>query len=209
MLNGLPLTVIGGNGFEDLLIINPPLKMRGGFIISKRTDSMFYRINWHAATRRVLLGTGANSAPAPISGTGMSDLGTFQHDNETEQSTGLNGMQGLADNHVLFHHVQDALYKQGVQDMQSVKIYVNRTRSISIGSGTLTVAVGANSAPLNVTVTPSGSTDKEVVYTSSNTAVATVNSKGVVHGVAAGNAAITAKLKSDATITATRNVTVA
>ena len=170
---------------------------------------MFYRINWHAATHRVLLETGANSAPAAISGSGMTNLGTFEHDHESEKSTGLNGMQGLADNHVLFHHVQDALYEQGVQDMQSVKIYVNRTRSISIGSGTLTVAVGANSAPLNVTVTPSGSTDKEVVYTSSNTAVATVNSKGVVHGVAAGNAVITAKLKSDGTITATYNVRVA
>ena len=170
---------------------------------------MFYRINWHAATRRVLLGTGTNSAPAPISGSGMSDLGTFQYDNETEQSTGLNGMQGLADNHVLFHHVQDVLYKQGVQDMQSVKIYVDRPRSISIGAGTLNVAVGADSAPLNLTVTPSAATDKEVVYTSSDTAKATVNDKGVVHGVAAGNAVITAKLKSDETISATRNVTVA
>ena len=118
-------------------------------------------------------------------------------------------MQGLADNHVLYHHVQDALYKQGVQDMKSVKIYVDRPRSISIGAGTLNVAVGANSAPLNVTATPSGATDKEVVYTSSNTAKATVNEKGVVHGVAAGNAVITAKLKSDETISATRNVTVA
>ena len=170
---------------------------------------MFYRMNWHAATRRVLLESGANSAPAAIGGAGMTNLGTFEHDNEAEESTGLNGMQGLADNHVLFHHVQDVLYKQGVQDMQSVKIYVDRPRSISIGTGTLNVAVGANSAPLNVTVTPSGATNKEVVYTSSDTAKATVNEKGVVHGVAAGNAVITAKLKSDETISATRNVTVA
>ena len=85
---------------------------------------MFYRINWQAATRHVFVETGVNSAPAPIIGTGMTDLGAFQHDNETEQSTGLNGMQGLADNHVIYHHVQDVLYKQGVQDMQSVKIYV-------------------------------------------------------------------------------------
>ena len=169
---------------------------------------MFYRMNWHAATRRVLLESGANSAPAAIGGAGMTNLGTFEHDNEAEESTGLNGMQGLADNHVLFHHVQDALYKQGIQDMQSVKIYVDRLRSISIGSGTLTVAVGADSDPLNVTVTPSGATDKEVTYTSSDEAVAMVNEMGVVHGVAAGSAVITAKLKSDDTITATRNVTV-
>jgi uncharacterized protein YjdB len=170
---------------------------------------MFYRINWHAATHRVLLETGANSAPAAISGLGMTNLGTFEHDNESEKSTGLNGMQGFADNHAVFHHVQDVLYKQSVQDMQSVKIFIDHPRSISIGTGTLTVAVGADSAPLTVTVTPSTATDKKVVYTSSNETKATVNEKGVVHGVAAGNAVITAKLKSDATITATRNVTVA
>ena len=170
---------------------------------------MFYRINWHAATRRVLLESGSNAAPAAIGGAGMTNLGTFEHDNEAEESTGLNGMQGLADNHVVFHHVQDVLYKRGVQDMQSVKIFIDRPRSISIGAGTLNVAVGANSAPLNLTVTPSGATDKEVIYTSSNTAKATVNKKGVVHGVAAGNAVITAKLKSDETVSAARNVTVA
>lgn len=168
---------------------------------------MFYRINWHAATRRVLLESNANAAPAAIGGA-YTNLGTFEHDNEDEESTGLNGMQGLADNHVLYHHVQDALYKQGVQNMQSVKIYVDRPWAISIGTGTLNVAVGADSAPLSVTVTPSGATDKEVIYTSSHEAVATVNEKGVVHGVAAGSAVVTAKLKSDETITATRNVTV-
>ena len=86
---------------------------------------MFYRINWQAATRHVFIATGVNSAPAPISGSGMTDLGTFEHNNETERSTGLSGMQELADNHVIYHHVQDVLYKQGVQDMQSVKIYIN------------------------------------------------------------------------------------
>ena len=86
---------------------------------------MFYRINWQAATRHVFVETGVNSAPAPISGSGMTDLGTFEHNNETERSTGLSGMQELADNHVIYHHVQDVLYKQGVQDMQSVKIYIN------------------------------------------------------------------------------------
>ena len=85
---------------------------------------MFYRINWHAATRHVLLETAANSAPAPIGGTGMSDLGTFEYDNESEKSTGLNGMQEFSDNHVVYHHVRDVLYKQGVQNMQSIKIYI-------------------------------------------------------------------------------------
>lgn len=169
---------------------------------------MFYRINWHAATRRVLLESNANAAPAAIGGA-YTNLGTFEHDNEEEESTGLNGMQGLADNHVVYHHVQDVLYKEGIQDMQSVKIYIDRPRSISIGAGTLNVAVGADSAPLAVTATPAGATDKEVTFSSSDETKATVNEQGVVHGVAAGNAVITATLKSDNTITATRNVTVA
>ena len=37
---------------------------------------------------------------------------------------------------------------------------------------------------------------------------AMVNEMGVVHGVAAGSAVITAKLKSDETISATRNIRV-
>jgi uncharacterized protein YjdB len=170
---------------------------------------MFYRVNWHAATRRILLESNANVAPAAIGGAGMTSLGTFEHDIPNGDDAGLPGMQQLPDNHVIYHHVQDALYKEGIQDMQSVKIYIDRPRSISIGTGTLNVAVDADSDPLTVTVAPAGATDKEVTFSSSDEAVATVNDKGIVHGVVAGNAVITATLKSDNTITATRNVTIA
>lgn len=169
---------------------------------------MYYRINYLAASRTVRLESGSGSAPAAISGGGYQNLGSFRHDNEAEASTGLNGMQGLADNHVAYQHVQDALYKIGVQDMQSIKILIDGTRSISIGTGTLSVAAGVNSAPLAVTPTPSTAGDKDVIYTSSDTSKATVNASGVVHGVAAGSAVITAKLKSNNAIQATRNVTV-
>lgn len=169
---------------------------------------MYYRINYQAASKTIRLESGSGSAPSAISGGGWTSLGSFRHDNSAEVSTGLNGMQGLADNHVLYHHIQDALYKVGVQDMAAVTIYVDDTRAISIGTGTLSVAVGANSAALAVTVTPSNASDKAVTYTSSDVTKATVNASGVVHGVAAGSAVITAKLISDETITATRNVTV-
>lgn len=169
---------------------------------------MFYRINWHAATHRMLLESGANSPPTAIGGTGMTDLGSFEYDNETEESTGLNGMQGLADNHVVFHHIQDALYKVGVMDVQSVKILIDSPHSISIDTESITVAVGADSAPLNVTVSPTTANHKEVIYTSSDKTKATVNEEGVVHGIAAGNVIITAKLKIDETVTATCNVEV-
>ena len=169
---------------------------------------MFYRINYHAASKLIRLESDSGSAPAAISGGGYTSLGTFRHDNDAEVSTGLGGMQGLADNHVLYQHVQDALYKIGVLDMAAHTILVDGVRSISIGTGTLAVAVGANSAALAVTATPASATDKEVTFTSSDPTKATVNEQGVVHGVAAGSAVITAKLKSNETITATRNVTV-
>ena len=169
---------------------------------------MYYRINYHAASKTVRLESGSASAPAAISGGGYTSLGTFRHDNETEVSTLIAGMQGLADNHALYHQVQEALYKVGVQDMAAQTIYVDGTRAISIGTGTLSVAVGADSAALAVTPTPSTAGDKDVTYTSSDVTKATVNASGVVHGVAAGSAVITAKLKTNETITATRNVTV-
>lgn len=169
---------------------------------------MYYRINYLASSKLIRLESGSGSAPAAISGGGYTSLGTFRHDNAAEVSTGLAGMQGLADNHVLYQHVQDALYKIGVTDMAAHTILVDGVRSISIGTGTLAVAVGANSAALAVTATPASATDKEVTFTSSNPTKATVNAQGVVHGVAAGSAVITAKLKSNKAITATRNVTV-
>lgn len=169
---------------------------------------MYYRINYHAASKTVCLESGTGSAPAAISGGGYTSLGTFRHDNEAEVSTLIAGMQGLADNHALYHQVQEALYKVGVQDMAAQTIYVDGTRAISIGTGTLSVAVGADSAALAVTPTPSTAGDKDVTYTSSDVTKATVNASGVVHGVAAGSAVITATLKSNESITATRNVTV-
>lgn len=169
---------------------------------------MYYRINYHAASKTVRLESGSGAAPAAISGGGYTSLGTFRHDNDAEVATVIAGMQTFADNHVLFHHVQEALYKVGQQDMAAIKMFIDGTRAISIGSGTLSVAVGANSAALAVTATPSTAGDKDVTYTSSDTSKATVNASGVVHGVAAGSAVITARLKSDDSIIATRNVTV-
>lgn len=169
---------------------------------------MYYRINYDSSTKIVRLESGSGSAPAAIGG-GWSSLGTFRHDNDADVSSVIAGMQLLADNHALFHHVQEALYKQaGVQDMSSVTIWLDGTRAISISTGTVTVAAGANSAALAVTATPAAAADKDVTFTSSDVTKATVNAAGVIHGVAAGSAVITAKLKSNDTITATRAVTV-
>ncbi|MBW3095442.1 Ig-like domain-containing protein, partial [Bifidobacterium sp. 64T4] len=70
-------------------------------------------------------------------------------------------------------------------------------------SGKLSVKKGA-SAQLTATVGPSNATYKTVTWTSSNTAVATVDRTGKVTGVKAGTATITAKAGSKtATVTVT------
>ena len=71
--------------------------------------------------------------------------------------------------------------------------------SLSLGTG--------DTATLTATVTPSNATDKSVTWSSSNTAVATVSSTGVVTAVGSGNAVITVTT-NDGGKTATCNVTV-
>lgn len=67
--------------------------------------------------------------------------------------------------------------------------------------------VGDKDVTLKATVKPSGAS-QEVIWESSNTAVATVNASGKVHPVAVGQAIITAKAKADETIKATCTVNV-
>lgn len=61
---------------------------------------------------------------------------------------------------------------------------------------------------LTATVTPSNATDKTVIWTSSNSAVAKISSSGVVTPVSVGTCTIKATSSSDATLSATATVTV-
>ena len=169
---------------------------------------MFYRVNWHAATRRILLESNANAAPAAIGGAGMTSLGTFEHDIPDVEDAGLPGMQQFPENHVVFQHIQDMLYKEGLQDMQSVKIFIDAPRTITLAGAAISVAVGADSEPAPVTFSPSTAKETDVTFTSANESIATVNQDGVVPGVSAGSTQIVATLRTDGSKTATRNVTV-
>lgn len=53
--------------------------------------------------------------PGAAVGAGFTDLGDFHHPNPSDEL-------GFDGNHVLYHHVQDMLYKVGEQNMQAVKI---------------------------------------------------------------------------------------
>lgn len=61
---------------------------------------------------------------------------------------------------------------------------------------------------LTPTISPSDATNKNVTWSSSNTSIATVDSDGTVHGVAAGTATITVASVSDPSKTASCTVTV-
>gem|GEM_PF-1591094 len=77
--------------------------------------------------------------------------------------------------------------------------------SITLNKTTDTIFVGATDT-LTATVLPANATDKTVTWSSSNTAVASVDTSGVVTGVAAGTATITARTSNN--LTATCSVTV-
>ena len=61
---------------------------------------------------------------------------------------------------------------------------------VTVAPATASVRVGATTT-LAKTVSPSNADDQTGTWTSSNPAIATVDTKGVVRGVAAGNATVT------------------
>jgi len=77
---------------------------------------------------------------------------------------------------------------------------------VSLTPAAASVKVGSTTA-LTATVSPADATDKSVSYASSNTAVATVSSAGVLTGVSAGSATITVTTH-DGSKTASTAVTV-
>jgi uncharacterized protein YjdB len=85
------------------------------------------------------------------------------------------------------------------------------TTTIAVTGVTLTPSTASltvnGTAQLTTTISPSNATNKNLTWTSSNAAVATVNSGGLVTGIAAGTATITAKTV-DGNKTATCSVTV-
>jgi len=78
---------------------------------------------------------------------------------------------------------------------------------VTVTPSTTTIEVGAT-LTLTVNVTPVNATDRNVTWSSSNTAVATVNSSGVVTAVSAGTVTITARSNSNPTVFDTCTVTV-
>ena len=87
-------------------------------------------------------------------------------------------------------------------------VTVTDQMSITLNPNSLNLTVGANST-ITATVVAASLTDKSVAWSSSNTAVATVDGNGKVTAVAAGSANIIAKLNANNSIQAQASITVA
>ena len=102
-----------------------------------------------------------------------------------------------------------AVFTDGYADgsfIVNVQDNVVSVTGIKLDKTKLTLAVGKN-ATLTATVSPSNATDKGMTWSSSNTAIATVDNSGKVTGVKAGTATITVTT-DDGGYTATCEVTV-
>lgn len=86
----------------------------------------------------------------------------------------------------------NAYAKSGEEGIYKIAMNNVPLTGISLSAATKTVKVG-NTATLGVTCTPSTATNKTMLFSSSNTKVATVSAKGVITGKAAGSAVITVK----------------
>jgi uncharacterized protein YjdB len=80
----------------------------------------------------------------------------------------------------------------GMSDTCLVQVQRKRVESVSLNSSYSDMPIGTTLA-LVATVNPADATDRTVTWTSSNTAVATVNQNGLVTGVGDGKASITAR----------------
>jgi len=106
-----------------------------------------------------------------------------------------------------------AAFKTGVSDPMvktDVNLLANLARpavtSVSISQPTATIAINGTTQ-LSATISPANATNKNVSWTSSNNAIATVNSTGLVTGVALGTATVTV-ITADGAKTATSVITV-
>lgn len=98
------------------------------------------------------------------------------------------------------------VYVYGVEIEVTYTAETVHPTGVSVSPSTASVEAGST-VQLTETVAPSNATDKSVSWSSSNTAVATVDSSGLVTGVSAGSATITATT-TDGGYTATCAVTV-
>ena len=163
-----------------------------------------FQVAWKASTRTATVQSKGDALPA-----GATKIAEFKHDDAQDNLGSTAG--DIQDSHVFYHHVRDALYTVGVQNMQNVRIdndvdYTQLTNFTIVNSNPIALAIGAD-IQLTHVFTPSGASNKKLTYVSGTPAKATVNASGLVHGVAAGASVITVTSEDGAIVkTVTVNV---
>ena len=104
-----------------------------------------------------------------------------------------------------FEIVDQGLYTSAGFARVVEKITTVDVTSVALSQSTLSIDKGSSST-LTATVSPSNATNQTITWSSSNTSIATVTSAGVVKGVAAGTATITASSSNGKTAACTVTV---
>jgi uncharacterized protein YjdB len=158
---------------------------------------MLYQVSYNQTTRVALVQTDGAAVPG-----GSVDIGSFEHPDDTAPSS-----------KVIFHNIRDMLYKRSAADASQMAMHPDNIMdmqnvSIQYGAGleaadfvVISAMTFTNAEPtvavlgtlqLNLDIEPANATDEGVTYESSDTGIATVSASGLVTGVAAGTATITA-----------------
>ena len=168
-----------------------------------------YRLGLLPASKVVLVALSPDTLPANVDGETVVSLDTFEHTDELGDT--LSG-QAYGPSHVIFHHIQEALYHRklsnpaaramfpdGMYDLQSYQFRAHGPlmAATSIRASGIAVTVGAAAVPLVVKALPSGTAlaASSLNFASAATATATVSAAGAVTGVAAGSTTIKVSTK--------------
>lgn len=130
-----------------------------------------FQVAWNPTTKVVKI---QKDGDAP--GAGFTDIGSFDHGGEDPDDVLKPEV-----NHVMWHHIRDLLYKAtpSQQNMQEVDIQYKKLESISSAPATVNLANAATQQITN-TFTPADASNRDVVYTTSNPARATVSASGLI-----------------------------
>lgn len=147
---------------------------------------MRYQLAYRASDKNLLVQAYGASIPG-----GYTNIGNFYHD-----GGGVDPVDQVSTNHVLYHDIQDVMYRRGELSMQDVKI--NFTRLTGIVASAADVAMNLTTdttEQITVAYTPTDASNTDVTYASSDPAKVTVSATGLITAVALGTATITVTSK--------------
>ncbi|AZO48084.1 Ig-like domain-containing protein [Mesorhizobium sp. M4B.F.Ca.ET.058.02.1.1] len=146
-----------------------------------------FNIGLSADNKTVYVTRGGDALP----GGATNVLTDFVHDDTADV------VDANPENHVLFHHVQEALYHAGILDMQSVSIVVSGALAAEYLSAAAVTVADPGTVPIVIKYQPANvnAANADFNFVSANPAVATVSAAGVVTGVANGSTTVTATEK--------------